>query len=342
MQYIAMTRANAIIDLLVSRPLRWLAGKSSKLVEWSPYSMGEALDLVEQFFERAQHDGSLFFNPSLDIFAPIADKQPLFAAWLVDTYEKDHILAPDGKTKHLRFKLVRDELLEPSDASNKATRLKTIEYLEVQCRAALRKMHDPKVALRNKLSSCDGENAIGKQVRCCYIPVHDTTYMYCWMRCFYYRLQAQGHNDTIGLASTNDTLAESVFGTYDMILRRCPGISMEAASAVAQAVRSKVLSLGDFVARRKQSTKRPHKDYMGYVYTLPEHEQEALVEAGRLSVKELRGIDHTEHAALDDYHKVKHAAQACSQWHPSYYYCRMRRTTYHLSFITGTSQSERA
>lgn len=44
---------------------------------------------------------------------------------------------------------------------------------------------------------------------------------------------------------------------------------------------------------------------MGYVYTLPEKEQEALVEAGRLSVKELRCIDRAEHEALDDYHKVK-------------------------------------
>lgn len=86
---------------------------------------------------------------------------------------------------------------------------------------------------------------------------------------------------------------------------------MEAASAVAQAVRSKVLLLGDFVARRKQSTKQPKKDYMGYVYSLPEHEQEALVEAGRLSVKELRGIDNAEHAALDAYHKVGCACARC-------------------------------
>lgn len=43
---------------------------------------------------------------------------------------------------------------------------------------------------------------------------------------------------------------------------------------------------------------------MGYVYTLPEKEQEALVEAGRLSVKELRLIDRSEHEELDEYHKV--------------------------------------
>lgn len=65
-QYVAMTRANAIIDLLISRPMRWLSGKSASLTNWSPFSMGAVLDLVEQFFLRAQHDGSLFLDPELN------------------------------------------------------------------------------------------------------------------------------------------------------------------------------------------------------------------------------------------------------------------------------------
>ncbi|KAL1528286.1 hypothetical protein AB1Y20_009643 [Prymnesium parvum] len=80
---------------------------------------------------------------------------------------------------------------------------------------------------------------------------------------------------------------------------------MEAASAVAQAIRSKVLSLGDFVQRRKASTKQEQKPFMGYVYHLPEKEQEALVECARLTVKELRDVDRVEHAALDEYHKER-------------------------------------
>lgn len=172
MQYIAMTRANAIVDLLISRPLRWLAGKSSQLTEWSPYSMGEAMDVIEQFFETAQHDGSMFLDPSLDLFKPIKEKQPLFATWMEATFTQDHILAPDGKTRHLRFKLVRAELLDPVDPTNMATRMKTIEYLEVQCRAALRKLHDPKLALRDKLTSSDGTNSFHKQVRVLLASIH--------------------------------------------------------------------------------------------------------------------------------------------------------------------------
>lgn len=164
MQYIAMTRANAIIDLFISRPLRWLAGKSRLLTDWSPYSMGEALDLVERFFERAQHDGSLFLDASLNIFETIATKQPLFAEWLDHAFTKDCILSPDGSVRHLRFKLTRDELINPRDATNVNTRVKTIEYLEVQCKAALHKMHNPKLAICDKLTSRDGSNSRGKQV----------------------------------------------------------------------------------------------------------------------------------------------------------------------------------
>jgi len=80
-QFIAMIRANAIIDILISRPLRWLSSKGRELENWSPVSMGEAFDLVYTFFQEAQLDGSLFLDPELDIFEPIAASQPLFAAW---------------------------------------------------------------------------------------------------------------------------------------------------------------------------------------------------------------------------------------------------------------------
>lgn len=249
--------------------------------------MGKALDLVEQFLMRAQHDGSLFLDPELDIFEAIADEQPMFAAWRHYTRNEDSILSPDGQTKHLVWRLALDELRSPTDATNASTREKCIEYLEVQCVAALRKMHDPKLALRDKLTSMDGENSYGRS--------------------------EQAHLDTVGCHATNDALAESVFGTYDMILRRCPGISMEAASGVAQAVRSMMLSHGDQVAHRKQHCKKKEKEYTGWFYGLPEKEQEALVELARTTVKEMRGIDRSDHRNLDEYHKVTECISCVSQ-----------------------------
>ena len=93
--------------------------------------MGEALDLVEQFFEKAQHDGSLFLDPTLDLFAPIAEKQPLFDEWRTKTLPQETRLSPDGSKQHHVWHLVRDELLQPTDPTNIRTRTKTIEYLEV-------------------------------------------------------------------------------------------------------------------------------------------------------------------------------------------------------------------
>lgn len=264
--------------------------------------MGIALDLVEQFFERAQHDGSLFLDPALDIFKPIANEQPLFAEWRRYTMEEESLLAPDGVTKHLVWKQALAELIAPVDETNVATRAKCIEYLEVQCVAALRKLHDPKLALRDHLTSQDGEKSYGKS--------------------------KQAHEDLIGCHATNDALSESVFGTYDMILRRCPGISMEAASGVSQAVRSMMLSHGDAVQRRKASQRtKDDAAFIGWFYKLPQKEQEALVEVARVSVAEMRTIDRSDHRALDEYHKV------CTRYSPPQVPTHFLRPLHHHACI---------
>ena len=121
-EFIAMTRANAIIDLLVARPMRWLAGKSAELVDWSPFSMGPVLDTVEQLFERAAHDGSILLDPNLNIFKDVAASQSAYREYVKHVYEEDTVLSPDGKTKHLQYKLARDELFNPTDESNHSER----------------------------------------------------------------------------------------------------------------------------------------------------------------------------------------------------------------------------
>ena len=260
-QFIAMTRANALIDLRISRPLRWLAGNSYTLKKWSPISMARTLDIVEQLFKKASTDGSVLLDPTLNVFKEIADEQPLFREYLEHLYEEHAVTAPDRKTKHVDYKLALEELLNPADATNAASTTKTIEYLEVQCIAGLRKLHCPKLALSNKLDSLGGEQSFANS--------------------------EQAHEDTIGLDATNDRLAESVFGVYDYTLRHCPGISMEAASAVAQAMRAKSFVEG------------------GYFHSLPPHEQHALVELARTTVREMRKIDRADHAAHDAYVTAK-------------------------------------
>eukprot|EP00966_Prymnesium_polylepis_P266466 6155539-Prymnesium_polylepis.1 len=162
-QFIAASRANGIIDLRISRHLRWLSGKSAELTNWSPLKNNWALELVEAVFERAKDNGRVLLDPELDIFKPIADEQPLFRAYLKHMFEDDAVLSPNGKTRHLRFKLALAELLAPQDETNARTTQKTIEYLQVQAAAGLAKMHDAKLAIADKLTSQGGASTLEKQ-----------------------------------------------------------------------------------------------------------------------------------------------------------------------------------
>jgi hypothetical protein len=276
MQYVAMTRANAIIDLLISRPLRWLTGCAYELDSFSPVTLltikdgtplhDSPLDLVEQLFVEASTDGSILLDATLNVFKTIASVQPKFAAYLKYTHDDDFVLSPDNSVKHFVYKQVHQELFNPTDPTNKVTQLKTIEYLEVQCVAGIRKLHDKKLAIAKHLVSQDGASSFANS--------------------------KQMHIDTIGLDASNDRLAESVFGRYDYVRKRCPGISMEAASAVAQAISAKSFMDG------------------GYFHLLSPHEQHALLEVARTTVRELRAVDRADHADHDEYIVQKRASNS--------------------------------
>ena len=148
---------------------------------------------------------------------------------------------------------MRDELFDPKDPTNQKSRVKTIEYLEVQVKGGLRKMTDPKLAIKQNLETAD----------------------------------MLARADTIGLDATNDRLAESVFGCWDYVLRRNPGITMEAASALVQAMRNKPFANG------------------GALDQLPEKEALALFEYARLTLREMRKVDHAHHADHDAYVTAK-------------------------------------
>lgn len=100
----------------------------------------------------------------------------MFAEWRRYTLEEETILAPDGRTKHHVWRDSLRELVAPRDATNVATRAKCVEYLEVQCVAALRKLHDPKLALRYHLTSIGGDHSYGKSAQ-----AHPGSY---WMSCY--------------------------------------------------------------------------------------------------------------------------------------------------------------
>ena len=271
-------RANAAVDLLIARPFRWFAGKSADLVDWSPYSMGELFDEIEGLFLRTEKDGNVLLSQTLpDFWRKYAERQPAFAAYLKHMMEESFVTSPDGTVKHLQFKLAWDEIFNPQDPTNVQTHGATIENLALQARAAILKMHDTRTVLPEYLTSQDGAKCIGKM--------------------------AQGHADTMGCEAANDKLAESVFGAFDRVLRQFGGISREAAAAVAQASRSKSLLMGDNVRRRKPVA--PPKAGIGYFFSLPAPEQEALVEYTRTMVRESRKQAAADNKEVDNYVKGK-------------------------------------
>jgi hypothetical protein len=172
------------------RALRFLAGSAYKLDKFSPLSLGTvgkkgALDLVEEAMAAASLDGATLLDPHLDIFAPIAAEQPLFHDWREYIFNKKTCLGPDGKTKHLLWKLACDEVLTPSDPTNADpfVRQKTVEYIEVQMVAGLEAMRDKKRSIAKHLASQGGSQAFDQN--------------------------AQAHVDCVGYDATNDRLAES-------------------------------------------------------------------------------------------------------------------------------------
>lgn len=278
LEYVAMMRANSAVDLLIARPFRWFAGKSADLVDWSPYSMGEILDHVETLFLRTEKDGNALLGETLlGFWKPFTLRQPKFAEFLKHMMEEEHVMSPDGTVKHLKFKLAWNEVFNPQDPTNVQTQAFTVENLALQARAAVLKMHDTKTVVPEYLTSQDGAKSIGKM--------------------------AQGHADTMGCEAANDKLAESVFGAFDRVLRQSSGISREAGSAVAQASRSKSLFIGDNVQRRKPQD--PPRPGMGYFFTLPKEEQEALVEYTRGAVRASRKQAAADNKEVADYIKGK-------------------------------------
>ena len=186
LEYVAMMRATALIDLLISIPWRLLSGKGAELDDWSPFSQGLVLDMLDKLSEKVVHNGSVLLDSRLDIWGEFTKKEPKFQKYF-DFLKTDTIRAPDGKTKHEWYTKALKECLDPTDSTNAATRGLTIEYLQSMFAAGIRKLHDNRTVLPKYLTSEDGEFSFGKQ--------------------------AQGHADGKGCETTNDKFSESVFGT---------------------------------------------------------------------------------------------------------------------------------
>ena len=82
LEYVAMMRTNALIDLRISIPWRFLSGSGADLDDWSPFSQGLVLDMLDKLSERIAHNGAVLLDPRLDIWGDFVVQEPKFQAYL--------------------------------------------------------------------------------------------------------------------------------------------------------------------------------------------------------------------------------------------------------------------
>eukprot|EP00967_Tisochrysis_lutea_P137595 scaffold247217_cov23-Tisochrysis_lutea.AAC.1 len=142
-------------------------------------------------------------------------------------------------------------------------------------------MSDPKIAIANKLTALNGKMKADRM--------------------------SDVHLDCIGFDATNDRTAESVFGTYDRVLRTNRGISIEAASAVAQSIRAKSFVPGGFFHSLRPEEQYSLVEFARRTLRLPQvsHRLSAHAPLSPIRVREQRQVDRADHAELDAYHAAK-------------------------------------
>ena len=157
-----------------------------------------------------------------------------------------------------------------------------VELAQAMAAAGLRKMHDPKLAIADWLTSQDGSKCIGKN--------------------------ADAHAATAGAHTTNCRV-ESNFGGFDKVLRTFESICVENASGIAQQMRMHHFdSRTDHVVHDRRKVKgevEPKSSSVGYFDLLSEKMQEALVEAARLLRAERRVVARADRLEQREYREMK-------------------------------------
>jgi hypothetical protein len=206
-QFIGLLCANSLWKYIFSEPFRWLSGRSTKLKDWSLFKMSEALDLVEKTMTEIEADPARALDPELNIFGPVAAEVPEFKEWQAELLNLK-VTAADGKMEYyLVQEVLRLVRTPPAGSGEELARPFMLKVIKAQATRALEKLHDPRLALANKLTSQDGDYSIGKN--------------------------ADAHERTKGVHTTNDSV-ENKFATGDFVMRTFRGISVCNASGIVE------------------------------------------------------------------------------------------------------------
>lgn len=164
----------AILHFKIVMPMRWLAGNTHFLgqcgIDWSPRSMGKAIDALEAAMMVIEEDGSKYLDEHFmnNIFSRIHSDshgneiplQPLVDA-MTYQYEHKQTEAIDG-SKVLPFDQLNAELFYPQRQENIET-TETVNLMAIEvAETILKELRDPRKASSDYLSSKEGQFSWGQ------------------------------------------------------------------------------------------------------------------------------------------------------------------------------------
>lgn len=207
------------------------------------------------------------FDPNLEPFAKIAEKQIAFRKWMEEDRLARKVWSPDGQS-HLVYKLVLSEARSPTlGKGNAQATLVAVELAEQMAQKGLIAMRDPRRAIKEKLTALDGEFAFEKN-----------TVM---------------HACTQGVHTTNDRV-EKNFAIYDIVCRLFRNAPVENLSGITQQKTAHDFEMAPVVAHDRRHAKQqelgdnptPTRVDGYYWSVLNERLRESLVQMARHGAKE--------------------------------------------------------
>ena len=256
-EMIALVRLLSIIHLSITIPMRWLAGKTQDLKQytWGPMSMGRALDTLEMKLEELMSDPSLILkdNFMMSMFDEFADELPPLREYFEHLYEKKRmsVISRKSGTKVVHLGRMRRELFAPSRKTERDTNKRVQELAKVAANSILTELRDESKATHKYLSR------FGKE--------------YSWKHCPEIRKQA-----LLGCTATNDECESSLGGTTSQI-QRYGRLHISRAGGVSDIKRNAFLY--------RSSKSRKDSRGTGLFHQFPDELREAIVLVGMRDAK---------------------------------------------------------
>ena len=264
-EMIAQLRLGAVYYMAIVVPMRWLAGNSHLLQhrKWGEVHMTTAVDLVYNAFVKIEKNGKLMLRESfiMNVFQPLYNKLPELKDYLNYYFEEKRTNVFGATTNESRkrgIKMVKSEVLSPTDHDNRATNELCHSLAEDMASTMLMDMADPRKVTAAMITKLDGD------------------------KCFKNRTASEKRAG-YGIHANNDA-AEGNFAVFDDALNQMGRSSINRAcgQGMTRYNHDYDRQSASYVTGRKSKTKAvPERVELGLFHTIPQKLQESLISMGK-------------------------------------------------------------